>query len=459
MGSPASSARAIAVGAAAVEGTARAVASFSSAAPSPLSLRLKPEVTAPGVAILSSVPRSPGVSGTGWEIVSGTSMAAPHVAGAAALLVQRHPEWTVEQVKGALVATAVPIRGAPVAAQGSGMIDVAAASAPLIFAQPNAISFGVARPRQLVRANVRLADAGGGAGVWSATVVGERGGRTQLTVQVPGTLVVSTRAPAGEGATGGFVELRREGQVRRIPFWLVVARPDLPRPAATIRRAGSYRGSTLGRRSTVRRYRFLDLPRQALDGPEQVVRFVLRRNAANLGVAVTSAAGVEPRIVRAANENRLAGATALPINANPYHAAFERRVPIAAVLRPRRGVYDFVFDSRRRGAAFTFRVWVNDRTPPRARLVSSTAAGGIVRVRVSDAGSGIDATSLTAAIGTRRLPITLIRGIANVDVRELRPGTYVLAFQVSDRQEAKNNENVAGVLPNTRRLRATIRVP
>jgi hypothetical protein len=43
-------------------------------------------------------------------------------------------------------------------------------------------------------------------------------------------------------------------------------------------------------------------------------------------------------------------------------------------------------------------------------------------------------------------------------VRGLRGGTYELAFQLADRQEAKNDENVA-LLPNTRRLRATIRVP
>jgi subtilisin family serine protease len=453
--SPATAARAIAVGAAAAERTSTAIASFSSTAPSPLSLRLKPELVAPGVAILSSAPRNPGI---GWEIASGTSMAAPHVAGAAALLLQRHAEWTPAQVKSALVTTASRLPQVSVALQGGGLVNVATADMPLLFAQPSAISFGMVRPRSVVRANVRLTDAGSGSGTWTAAVVGDRGGRSQTTVQVPGTLVVATRAPAAEGPVGGVVELRRGNDVRRVPYWLVVARPDLPRPSLVLRRAGTYAGSTLGRRASVLRYRFPDVPRQALAGPEQVVRFVLGRNVGNLGVAVTSGA-VTPRIVRGADENRLAGTRALPLNTNPYAEAFGRSAPIAGVVKPRPGAYDFVFDSRSRGSRFTFRVWVDDRTPPAARFVSTTAVGGFVRIRVADGGAGIDPTSLAASIAEGRLPVSVRSGVALVDVRSLRRGSYALVFRVSDRQEAKNDENVAGVLPNTRQLRATIRVP
>ncbi|MGH3128191.1 MAG: S8 family serine peptidase, partial [Gaiellaceae bacterium] len=97
--SPANSTRAIAVGAVAIGGnpTTRTHAEFSSVGPTTISLRLKPDVAAPGVDVLSSI------SGGGWTELSGTSMASPHVAGAAALLRQRHPSWSVDQLRSALV--------------------------------------------------------------------------------------------------------------------------------------------------------------------------------------------------------------------------------------------------------------------------------------------------------------------------------------------------------------------
>jgi hypothetical protein len=61
------------------------------------------DLAAPGTQILSTVP------GGGHALYSGTSMATPHVAGAAALVLSRHPEWTAQQVKDALIGSVDPL--------------------------------------------------------------------------------------------------------------------------------------------------------------------------------------------------------------------------------------------------------------------------------------------------------------------------------------------------------------
>jgi len=106
------------------------VASFSSRGPRGFDSILKPDVTAPGVAIFAAKMGS-GDQGVSY---SGTSMAAPHVAGVAALLKQAHPGWTPEQIKAAMMNTAHDlVDRSPVVRQGAGRVDVlAAANAPAL---------------------------------------------------------------------------------------------------------------------------------------------------------------------------------------------------------------------------------------------------------------------------------------------------------------------------------------
>src|SRR5262249_239528 len=203
--SPGSAAKAISVAAADVDGTHPTISWFSSAGPSPVSLRLKPDVTAPGSDIASPLPNKQ------FGSLDGTSMASPHVAGAAALLVQRHPDWTVAQIKSALVTTGGPVYATgtstaevPVTREGGGLIDVSTADEPLLFTAPTSLSFGLVRPGQTPARTVVLTDAGGGAGTWSAAVDAQSSppGTTvtvPATATIPGRLVVTVHAGAHHG--------------------------------------------------------------------------------------------------------------------------------------------------------------------------------------------------------------------------------------------------------------------
>jgi len=102
------------------------VASFTSWGPAP-NMAFKPTVSAPGVAIFSSVP------GNQYATYQGTSMAAPHVAGAVAVIKQAHPDWTPDQIKQALVNTAEPISKYSPRVQGAGRINVAKAVSNNVF--------------------------------------------------------------------------------------------------------------------------------------------------------------------------------------------------------------------------------------------------------------------------------------------------------------------------------------
>jgi subtilisin family serine protease len=141
VGIPAGSRNAITVGA-----TTRSdqVAGWSSLGPTS-DYRLKPDVCAPGENIIAA--RANGTSmGTPvnnyYTCASGTSMAAPHVAGAAALLLQAHPDWNPARIKSTLMGTAKTLNSG-LWAQGAGRIDVCAAvNTHLMMIEPSS-SFGI----------------------------------------------------------------------------------------------------------------------------------------------------------------------------------------------------------------------------------------------------------------------------------------------------------------------------
>ena len=403
-------------------------------------------------------------------------MASPIVAGAAALLRQRHPDWSVAQLKSALATTASNAVGdIPVTRQGDGVVDLRAADSPLLFASPTSITFGLVRRGKNASRAVDLTDAGGGAGAWRVRL-DPRTARKGVTITASGTTVnvpgrlsvrISSSGGAAQGEVSGRVVLTRGTDVRRLAFWGRVTAPALPKPSRTLTAPGIYHGSTKGRPALVSTYRYPERPAGVsfatiLRGPEQVFRVRIRRPVANFGVAITRRAPgvrVEPRIVAAGDENRLTGLTALPFDVNPYGRDYGGPVLAAGAIAPTPGSYDVVFDSGSSAGAgaFTFRLWLDDRAPPSVTLPSRTVVRGKPLVVVlRDAASGVDPASIRVTVDNRApTAVRFQSGRIAIPTAGLGVGRHGLRVEAADFQETRNMENVRGVLPNTRQVRTT----
>ncbi len=144
VGSPGSAEKALTVGAVDDKDL---LADFSSTGPRVGDGAIKPDVTAPGVDIAAAsakgslIEAEVGENPAGYLSISGTSMATPHVAGAAAILKQEHPTWTYAEIKGALTGSAKGGKYTPFQ-QGSGRIQVDKAIKQTVIADPASVSFG-----------------------------------------------------------------------------------------------------------------------------------------------------------------------------------------------------------------------------------------------------------------------------------------------------------------------------
>jgi len=209
------------------------IAGFSSRGPVTGFGQVKPDVAAPGVEVMAAttllgVPALSMQDATGYTAASGTSMATPHVAGAAALLEQAHPEWSPAMIRAALINAATNLRdrsGAPrdggpagpaVLDQGGGLVDVTAAataaammgvlgdglSAPELLASH---SFGRvpvvdSRVTHAETVTVSLVDLAGDGGEWELAVANNR------DLHLEG--IDATIAPASVSVSpGGFATL------------------------------------------------------------------------------------------------------------------------------------------------------------------------------------------------------------------------------------------------------------
>ncbi len=140
VGSPGVAPSALTVGSITKQG---GMSEFSSQGPALADAGVKPEITAPGSEIMAARAKGTLEDAAGndkYVTLSGTSMATPHVAGAAAILKQKHPDWDAQQLKSALVGSADAVQGAGVYQQGAGSVDIPDALDARVQATPAAVS-------------------------------------------------------------------------------------------------------------------------------------------------------------------------------------------------------------------------------------------------------------------------------------------------------------------------------
>ncbi|MDD3072907.1 MAG: S8 family serine peptidase [Eubacteriales bacterium] len=227
-------------------GCMESVADFSSRGPVVATWMIKPDVCAPGVDIISTVPTHNPAAPHGYAIYQGTSMSSPHVAGAAALLAEAHPDWSVDDIKAALMNTAVeltdPYTGVPYPhnTQGAGSIRVDKAIETKTLVAPGSYSFGVfdkAKGKQAERQSFAIKNLSAQRAQYSLDVQFPDGikvnasknlkvgpGKTQLV-----DLLVQVDASAlAPGYYEGIIMLSAGEEEIRVPAILFVGEPDYP---------------------------------------------------------------------------------------------------------------------------------------------------------------------------------------------------------------------------------------
>jgi subtilisin family serine protease len=478
------------------------VTSFSSAGPTAFGHLLKPDVAAPGGQILSStLPEF--AAGSPFAVFDGTSMSAPHVTGAAALLVQQHKTWSPQQVKSALMTTAGPAWGntqrtseAPVTLEGAGLVNVARANDPQIFVNPSSVSLGVLDVTNgaVSRGTIlQITDAGNGAGTWAVTLQSQAAtGGTDVSVPplaalAPGgevDLPVTAHATSGAatGANMGFVVLTKGAVTRRVPYYFEISRPALANVQATELKT-LQAGDTITGPNRVDQYGFPSWPFGppptygssgvpfSEPGAEKLYTIQVPAPVVNFGVSVVAQSAnsqIDPWVLGSKDENDVQGYAALPVNVNGLMYDYKADIETAGVSFPLTKRFYIAVDSgsdeftgRALPGRYVLQAWINDLTPPSARLVTTHLSAGrpTVVARVTDGQSGVDPLSLVLNYNSVLLgasaydPTTglvlfaLPSNAPKIVAAKKKKSMVVIA---SDNQETKNVNPIGGsVMPNT----------
>jgi subtilisin family serine protease len=473
------------------------ITSFSSAGPNDFGLDLKPDIAAPGLDVLSSTP--PQTTGELFSVFAGTSMATPHVAGAAALLLQQHPDWSAWQIKSALMSTAGPAwantartQEAPVLLEGAGLANALAANDPKIFTDPQSLSFervDVSTGAQRKSMLLSIQDAGTGAGDWTVSLAAQSQ-TSGVAIDVPGSVsltpggdvaipvVVRAAADAATGENYGFVVLSGDGVERRVPYSFLVERPALRNvPAVPLKPLQT--GDTASGPSLVTTYCCPSEPfgppptyvgpAMNEDGSEHLYSIELDQPAANFGVSVVSAspgALIDPFVLGSKDENDVQGYAGTPTDVNPLTYDANLDIGAAGASFPRVQRFYVAVDSRADPftnaplkGKYLLKAWVDDVTPPFVRMLTTRVSAGrpLLVGQAVDLESGVDPMSLVfnydhVLVGASAYdPASgiVLFGLP-ATASKLRAGTSAAVLSASDFQEAKNIETTgSNILPNT----------
>lgn len=216
------------------------LADFSSRGPVTSTWEIKPDVLAPGVVINSTVPN-------GYMSLQGTSMAAPFVAGACALLLEAHPDWGPEEVKAALMNTAKPVKNRQnvtykVYEQGAGRIQVDKAIEANVLITPGSIRFGkykLVKEQNQYKAYITVKNVGDNMEKISFDFPkGKRGISWRLPLSftlkpgqkknVPIIMNIDSNL-FNEKLQDGIIKVRAGEQLIKLPYLYVLEEPDYPR--------------------------------------------------------------------------------------------------------------------------------------------------------------------------------------------------------------------------------------
>jgi minor extracellular serine protease Vpr len=197
------------------------IADFSSEGPTDVDFRVKPDVMAPGVNVVSSIPRAYCGGAPCFAFFNGTSMATPHLAGSAAVVRGAHPDWGASDIRSAVVNTALrkvvkDLDNTTILSAankvGVGREDLAAAVGATVALDPVSVSFGAvpSGSGQSRTRSLTLTNTSGAAQTYTLKVVEASGAgvgfavsATSLTLAAGGSATVTVSLAAQQSASRG----------------------------------------------------------------------------------------------------------------------------------------------------------------------------------------------------------------------------------------------------------------